>query len=49
MELGSLLENQETMAKQMAEVLLKDEEEALCTKKGKSDMNTEKNEFVKSS
>ena len=43
-ELESLLANQEVLAKQMAGVTMKDEEQALFTRKGKSAMKPRRKE-----
>lgn len=47
-ELESLLANQETLAKQMAGISVKDEEEALFTRKGKAITKTKKAKAVES-
>ena len=45
-ELESLLANQEALAKQMARVTVKDEQQALFTRKGKSAMKPRRKETV---
>lgn len=49
LELESLLANQETLARQMASVSVKDEEEALFTRKGRSGARSKKTETAESS